>query len=130
MNMEALQIAGLGIVAAVIAVILKQQKLELGMYISITTGIIILMLLIGRLISVVDILNYIVSRANVDSMHLSIVLKVIGIAYITEFGSQVCRDAGESAIASKIELGGKIIILSLTVPILAALIEVILQILP
>ncbi len=55
MNMEALQIAGLGIVAAVIAVILKQQKLELGMYISITTGIIILMLLIGRLISVVDI---------------------------------------------------------------------------
>ncbi|NLX70513.1 MAG: stage III sporulation protein AD [Clostridiales bacterium] len=128
--MEALQIAGLGIVAAVIAVILKQQKLELGMYISITTGIIILMLLIGRLISVVDILNYIASRANVDSMHLSIVLKVIGIAYITEFGSQVCRDAGESAIASKIELGGKIIILSLTVPILAALIEVILQILP
>ena len=78
----------------------------------------------------VDILNYIASRANVDSMHLSIVLKVIGIAYITEFGSQVCRDAGESAIASKIELGGKIIILSLTVPILAALIEVILQILP
>ena len=64
MNMEALQIAGLGIVAAVIAVILKQQKLELGMYISITTGIIILMLLIGRLISVVDILNYIASRAN------------------------------------------------------------------
>ena len=129
MNIEALQIVGLGIIAAVAAIVLKQQKPELGIY-KHSRRDRDFMMIIGRLVSTVDILTDIAGRANLDSMHLSVVLKVIGIAYITEFGSQVCKDAGENAIASKIELGGKIIILSLTVPILAALIEMILKILP
>ncbi|NLO81615.1 MAG: stage III sporulation protein AD [Clostridiales bacterium] len=128
--MEVLQLVGIGLIAAVIAVVLRQQKSELGIYISIATGFVIFMMIMGRLVSVVGILNNLARQANMDSMHLSVVLKVIGIAYITEYGSQICKDAGESAIASKIELGGKLIILSLTVPILAALLEIILQILP
>jgi stage III sporulation protein AD len=130
MSIEVLQLVGIGLIAAVIAVVLRQQKSELGIYISIATGFVIFMMIMGRLVSVVGILNNLARQANMDSMHLSVVLKVIGIAYITEYGSQICKDAGESAIASKIELGGKLIILSLTVPILAALLEIILQILP
>ena len=130
MSIEVLQLVGIGLIAAVIAVVLRQQKSELGIYISIATGFVIFMMIMGRLVSVVGILNNLARQANMDSMHLSVVLKVIGIAYITEYGSQICKDAGESAIASKIELGGKLIILSLTVPILAAPLEIILQILP
>ena len=95
MNIEALQIVGLGIIAAVAAIVLK-SKSRIGMYISIAAGIVIFMMIIGRLVSTVDILTDIAGRANLDSMHLSVVLKVIGIAYITEFGSQVCKDAGKT----------------------------------
>jgi stage III sporulation protein AD len=89
-----------------------------------------LLLLIGEIRGIVIFIQRIAVRANVDFMYLSTILKVIGIAYIAEFGSQICKDAGENAIASKIELGGKLIILVLTIPILTALMEVIIDILP
>jgi len=71
----------------------------------------------------------IAQRANLDSIYLTTVLKVIGIAYIAEFGSQICKDSGEGAIASKIELGGKVLMMVLALPILTALLEAVLAIL-
>jgi stage III sporulation protein AD len=130
MDMEILQIVGIGIIAATLSIVLKQQKPEIALYISIATGIILLLLVVSKLTAVVNILERMARQANLDAMYLSTILKVIGIAYIAEFGAQICKDAGEGSIASKIELGGKIIILALTVPILAALMEVILQIIP
>ncbi|MFO7154649.1 MAG: stage III sporulation protein AD [Caldicoprobacter oshimai] len=129
MDVEVFQLVGLGIVAAILALVLKQHKPELGLFIAIAAGAIILLMVTGRLVAVVTVLDDMARRANLDQAHLSVVLKAIGIAYITEFGAQVCKDAGENSIASKIELGGKIIILSLTLPILVGLIEVILQVL-
>jgi stage III sporulation protein AD len=130
MDMEIFRIVGLGMVAAVLAILLKQHKPELSLYISIAAGVLILLMIAGRLTAIVTVLDNMARRAELDQMHLSVVLKAIGIAYITEFGAQVCKDAGEGSIASKIELGGKVIILSLTLPILVGLVEVILQILP
>lgn len=129
MDVEVFQLVGLGIVAAILALVLKQHKPELSLFIAIASGVIILLMVTGRLVAVVTVLDDMARRANLDQAHLSVVLKAIGIAYITEFGAQVCKDAGENSIASKIELGGKIIILSLTLPILVGLIEVILQVL-
>ncbi len=129
MDVEVFQLVGLGIVAAILALVLKQHKPELGLFIAIAAGAIILLMVTGRLVAIVTVLDDMARRANLDQSHLSVVLKAIGIAYITEFGAQVCKDAGENSIASKIELGGKIIILSLTLPILVGLIEVILQVL-
>ncbi|MCM8900899.1 stage III sporulation protein AD [Caldicoprobacter algeriensis] len=129
MDVEVFQLVGLGIVAAILALVLKQHKPELSLFIAIAAGVIILLMMTGRLVAVVAVLDDMARRANLDQAHLSVVLKAIGIAYITEFGAQVCKDAGENSIASKIELGGKIIILSLTLPILVGLIEVILQVL-
>jgi stage III sporulation protein AD len=129
MDVEVFQLVGLGIVAAILALVLKQHKPELSPFIAVAAGVIILLMVTGRLVAIVTVLDDMARRANLDQSHLSVVLKAIGIAYITEFGAQVCKDAGENSIASKIELGGKIIILSLTLPILVGLIEVILQVL-
>jgi stage III sporulation protein AD len=129
MDVEVFQLVGLGIVAAILALVLKQHKPELSLFIAVAAGVIILLMVTGRLVAIVTVLDDMARRANLDQVHLSVVLKAIGIAYITEFGAQVCKDAGENSIASKIELGGKIIILSLTLPILVGLIEVILQVL-
>mgnify|MGYP000945114487 FL=1 len=129
MDMEVFQLVGLGMVAAILALVLKQHRAELSLFVAIAAGAIILLMVTGRLVGIVTVLNDMARRANLDQSHLSVVLKALGIAYIAEFGAQVCKDAGENSIASKIELGGKIIILSLTLPILVGLIEVILQVL-
>jgi stage III sporulation protein AD len=74
---------------------------------------------------VIEVLKYFASKTNIDLLYFTTILKVIAIAYITEFGAQVCKDAGESAIASKIEFGGKVLIMIMAIPILAALMDII-----
>lgn len=128
--MEILQIVGLGLVATVIIVILKMQRPEIAVQISIITGIAIFLLVVAKLSSVLDLLNSYTRKVNIDMSYLVTLLKIIGIAYIAEFGAEVCRDAGESAIASKIELAGKVVIAVLAVPIVTSMLDLIIKIMP
>lgn len=75
-------------------------------------------------------LENIAVHAKVNMVYLETILKIIGIAYIAEFASQITKDAGQSAIASKIELGGKILILAMAIPILTVMIETIIKLIP
>lgn len=128
--MEIIQIVGIGIIATILSVILKQQKPEFSLQISIATGLMIFIFLMSKLTYVIDVLNNLAKRIDMDLLYFSTVLKVIGIAYIAEFGAQISRDAGENAIASKIELAGKILIMVLAVPILTSLLDLIIKIIP
>jgi len=128
--MEIFQIVGIGIIATVLAIILRQQKPEFALQISIVTGLVIFLFVVTQLKHVVQSLSSLAGRINIDFMYFSTILKVIGIAYITEFGAQISRDAGETAIASKIELGGKILIMVLAMPILISLLDLIIKIIP
>lgn len=128
--MDILKIVGVGIVATVLSVILRQQKPEFAVQISIVTGVIILSFVLDELSYVVKVLEDLSKRADLDSVYFSIVLKVVGIAYIAEFGSQVSKDAGESSIASKIELGAKVIIMMMSIPILMSILDLIIKIIP
>lgn len=128
--MEIIQIVVIGMIAAILAITIKDQSPELAIQISIVTGLIIFLLMITKLNSVLTVLKYFAAKANIDILYFSTILKVIGIAYITEFGAQVCRDAGEGSIASKIEFAGKVLIMVLAVPVLAALLDIIIKIIP
>ncbi len=128
--MNIMQIVAIGLTAAILALIVRQQRPDIAMMISLAAGTILFLMILGNLKSVVTVVNQLSHKASLDSIYLSTVLKVIGISYIAEFGAQICRDAGESAIASKIELGGKVLIMMLAVPILSALLETILKLLP
>lgn len=128
--MDIFKIVIVGILASIIAVILKEEKPEIALILSMVTGLLIFMFLINKLNSVITILKYFASRTNIDILYFSTVMKVIAIAYITEFGAQICRDSGESAIASKIELAGKVMIMVAAIPILAALLDTITKIIP
>lgn len=128
--MDILKIVGVGIVATVLSVILRQQKPEFAVQISIVTGVIILSFVLDELSYVVKVLEDLSKRADLDSLYFSTVLKVVGIAYIAEFGSQVSKDAGESSIASKIELGAKVIIMMMSIPILMSILDLIIKIIP
>ncbi|MTI65429.1 MAG: stage III sporulation protein AD [Firmicutes bacterium] len=128
--MEILQIVGIGMIATVLSVILRQERPEFALQVSVVTGIIIFLFVITKLTYVVQVLNNLAERVDIDFIYFSTILKVIGIAYIAEFGAQISRDAGEGAIAAKIELAGKILILVLSMPILIALLDLIIKIMP
>lgn len=128
--MEIIKITIIGITAAILSVLIKKYNPELSMLIGLVTGVVIMLSVIPQLKSVLDIIYNLYQAVNLDKIYLSIVLKMIAVAYIAEFGVQVCKDAGEGAIASKIEFAGKIIIIIISAPILTALLKLILTIMP
>ena len=125
--MEMAQIVAAGLAGALLAITVKKQFPEMGILIAIVTGILIFLFLADKLLAVIQYLRDMAQKAGLDESYLLIVLKVIGIAYIAEFGVQVCKDAGEGAIASKIELGGKVLIMIASAPVLATLLDVVLK---
>lgn len=128
--MEIIKIIGVAFVATFIIVLIKQYKPEYSIHISILAGIIIFSIVIFKLSSVIELIESLSNKLGVNSKFFMILIKITGIAYLSEFAVNVCKDAGESAIASKVELGSKILIISMSIPILATLLETIVSILP
>ncbi|GGD21263.1 stage III sporulation protein AD [Pontibacillus chungwhensis BH030062] len=128
--MEIIQIVSFALVASVLTIIVKEQKSSIAFFLILFTGIIIFLILIREIAEVFTLLEYIAQKANVNGMYVETILKIIGIAYVAEFGAQITRDAGLGSVASKIELAGKVFILVLAIPILTAVIETILGFLP
>lgn len=128
--MDIIQIVGLGLVATILTLVIKEQKPMFAFMIALITGIIIFLFLIGKISEVIRILERMAVQANLNMIYLETILKIIGIAYIAEFGAQITRDAGQGAIASKIELAGKVLILIMAVPIITVIIETIISLFP
>ena len=127
---EIIKIVGIGLIALVIAIILKQYKPEYAIYVSIVAGILILVFIMSKITGIINLLKSISDKTYINKQFLSILLKITGIAIITEFAVSICTDAGEKAIASKIEIGSKVIIIAMSIPIISSLLELIIEILP
>ena len=128
--MEVIKIIGIAIIALIIIILLKQYRPEFTIYISLLAGIIILWLIMDKLTGIVQLLQSLASKSNINSQFLSLLIKITGIAFLAEFAISICKDSGETAIASKIEIGSKIIIISMSIPIISSLLEIILKVLP
>ena len=128
--MDIVKIVGIGIIAVIIITIIKQYKPEFAIYVSILAGIIIFFMVFENLSGIIDLINDLTLKSNVNSDFIKILLKITGIAFLAEFAVQICMNLGESALANKVDLGGKVIIISLSIPILSSLIETVVQILP
>ncbi|WP_072177846.1 stage III sporulation protein AD [Bacillus amyloliquefaciens] len=128
--MEIVQIVGLGLIATFLSLIVKEQKPTFAFMIVVFSGCMIFLYLIDQIYDIIRMIEKIAVNANVNMVYVETILKIIGIAYIAEFGAQLTKDAGQGAIASKIELAGKILILVMAVPILTVIIETILGLIP
>lgn len=128
--MEIMQIVGIGIITAILAVTIRQNKPEMAVALSIAVGIILFLMVLGKIGSVIDVLRELSNRANLSTVYLATILKIVAIAYIADFGSQICRDAGEGALAVKIEFAAKVLVLVLAVPIVAAVLQALLKLVP
>ena len=128
--MEIIKIIGIALIALIIIIMLKQYRPEYAIFISILTGILILFLVMDRLTGIINLIESIQDKFSINTQFIALLIKITGIAFLSEFGISVCKDSGEDAIASKIEIGSKIIIISMSVPIISSLLEIILKILP
>ena len=117
--MGIIQISMLGIGAVVLALLLKQQKSEYALYLSLTAVILILIFSMNRLQVVMETIQKIEQYTGIDAAMLKILVKLMGITYVAEFASGICKDAGFSAIGSQIEMFAKFSIMAVSVPVLA-----------
>ena len=127
---EVVKIVGIGLIALVVIIILKQYRPEFAVYASIIAGILILFFALEKMSGIINLLQSISEKTYINKSFLGILLKITGIAFLTEFAVSVCADAGEKAIASKIEIGSKVIIITMSIPIITSLLELIIEILP
>lgn len=128
--MEIVKVIGIGLIALIFIVILRQYKPEFIIYISILAGALILTLSFTKISAIIELLNNLSSKIAIHKEFLNLLIKITGIAILTEFSVSICKDSGETAIANKIDMGGKVIIISMSIPIMAGLLETILKILP
>ncbi|WP_426453396.1 stage III sporulation protein AD [Paenibacillus sp. S-38] len=128
--MEITQIVGLGLITTILVLIIKEQKPMFAFLLTAFTGITIFLFLIGKIALVIGVLEDLANRADIHMIFLKTILKIIGIAYIAEFGAQIVRDAGQESVASKIELSGKILIMVMAIPIVSVIIDTVVKLLP
>lgn len=120
-----IKIAVIGVIAVLLAIPLKRDKSEISLLVILAACILILSLSLGKIGELLGAVNQIKEMLGKGSVYVGILLKMIGITYVAEFGANLCSDAGYHAVANQIEFYGKIMIMAVSVPILLALVETI-----
>ena len=119
-----------GLISLIIIVIVKQYRPEFAIYVSIIAGVLILLFLSDKITEIFNLVESMSTKSNINSKYIMILIKITGIAILTEFAVSVCKDANETSIASKIDMGGKVLIIAISLPIIKALLETTIKILP
>ena len=123
-------VAGLALLAAIITSFVNEGKLPgAGILLVLAVGALIFLQLLPQLSVILDSFRELAGKSNINSFYLGSILKVVGIAYIAEFSSQICRDIGQGALAMKVEMAGKVGIMMLAIPIIAAILNSVLNLL-
>ncbi|NCB91288.1 MAG: stage III sporulation protein AD [Clostridia bacterium] len=123
--MEIIRISVIGIAGVFLAILVKEVKPEYSFYVTLAAGLMILFLAVGKLSYLLEAIKSIQEYIPVETAYMNILLKMIGITYIGQFSAGICKDAGYSAIASQVELFGRLAVLAVSMPVLTALLETI-----
>ena len=125
--MEVMQLVGIAMLSTILCLVIRKDRPEMANFVAITAGIIILLSVIMKLSFIIEGIESLANRVNIPSMYISLIIKLIGICYIIEFAVSLCNDCGEKNIATKLEFGGKIIIMTMSFPILLSIVDTIIS---
>ncbi|CAB1128913.1 Stage III sporulation protein AD [Candidatus Hydrogenisulfobacillus filiaventi] len=126
----AFQAVGIGLISTVLLLLLRRERPEWGVVVALAAGVALLFLVLVPLGRVVGTLTQLAGLGHLQGAYLTLLLKVLGIAYLTTLAAQVARDAGETLVAGRVELAGKVLILALALPIIRAITETLIHWLP
>lgn len=128
--MDIVKIVGIGFLTLVVSLVLKEYKKEYAIYCSLIGGIILLTSSFETIKEIVGFLSNISNKTSYNSEFLGLLLKITGIAVLVEYATSICKDSGETAIASKIDFAGKVIIISMSIPVISLTLTTLLKLLP
>lgn len=128
--MEITQIVGLALMVTVFLLILRQEKPVMAVLLSIVFSVLIFILMMGKMASIISVMQELSRRAGINFFFLDTLLKILGVAYLGEFTAVLCQDAGEQAVAKKVEFAAKIIIAVMALPIMVAILESLMELMP
>ena len=128
--MDIVKIIGIALITTFLVIILKPAKPELALVVGVAGGIIVILILADALGQVLGGFNSIVQKTGIKSEVFASLIKIIGIGYLTEFAGGICADAGNTSMAQKVYLAGKVIILVLAFPIISNMLDIVVGILP
>ncbi len=111
------------IIAVIMVLVIKKDSPAFALILSLAASLLILFLVLPRLSAVLDTLRTVAGNIKSSGEYIGVAIKVIGIAWAAEFGANVCADAGEQGIASKIELAGKVLIMAASAPVILTLLD-------
>ena len=123
--MDIIKIAVLGIVGALLAIMLKSHKKEYELFVTLGVSLCIFYFIMSKLQLVISVINRMQEYVNLDTSYIAILIKMIGITYVSEFSANLCKDAGYQAVAGQIEMFGKLSILAISMPVILVLLETI-----
>jgi stage III sporulation protein AD len=128
--MDIIKIIAIGFTSAVTYSLLKENKPEIAYLALLAGSVIVFMIVIDMLVKIVSTINGLAQKTGLNTSIIASILKIIGIGYLTEFAAGICEDMGAKSMSDKVLFGGKVIIMFLSLPIIVALIELIIAILP
>lgn len=127
--MSIIQICAAAVAGMLLAVQFKAQKPEYGIYISIVLSLLIFFSVLEKIETIAEVIRKIGTYISVDDMYMGTLFKMLGITYVAEFASNICKDAGYQTIARQIEIFGKLAIMVLSFPVLLAILDTIRKVL-
>lgn len=125
MSIEIWQIVGLCVCSAILSVMLKGYRAEYAFMIGMVCTAAVMFMMAPKILEIINQANNLALKSGLEISFFEPVIKVMGVAYISQMGAELCRDSGENAIATKIELAGKVIICAMALPIVSGLFDVI-----
>ena len=124
------KIIAIAMAGAILNVIVRQHKSEFSFAVAIATGIVIFSLIKDDVLSVISLTKDYIESLGFETKYIATLFKIIAVAYLTQYGASICEDVGEKSIAMKVELAGRLTIIIMTAPIIFAVINLIMGILP
>lgn len=128
--MEILKIIGIGFLTLIITIILKEYKKEYAIYSVLIGGAIIVLYSMDTIKLIIEFINELSRNSEYNDIFISLLIKITGISILTEYAVSICKDVGENSIANKIDFGGKIIVISLSIPVISTTLETLTKLLP
>ena len=127
--MDVVKIIGVSFVTLIFTIVLKEYKKDFAIYVVIIGGLLILFFSFETIKNIIDFINNLSNKTNINSDFIKLLIKINFISILIEFAVSICKDAGESAIATKLDLGGKIIVISMSIPVISSMLNGLLELL-
>lgn len=127
--MDIVKVIGIAFLTLIFTIILKQYRKDFAIYVVIIGGALILLSSLETFKNIIDFINRLSNKSNISSDFIKLLIKITSISILLEFAISICKDSGESAIANKIDLGGKIIVISMSIPVISTMLNGLLELL-